>query len=210
MIKEHKINKQDNMFINGYYIPHKIVDPFVKLSKNFSLRGGAQRDNNKNLVEWDGEQNHNKECFDYPVVWPTCNDPIIETLLDHIQISLDKYLDNYPLIRQNGTFMMNPAFNYQQYPKGKSYNIWHYERANSDVSQRMLVWMMYLNECKDGGETAFLYQKYKMKPEKGLLLFWPTDFTHVHRGLPSFKTEKKIITGWYSFIENNPPDLRWS
>ena len=35
--------------------------------------------------------------------------------------------------------------------------------------------------------------------KKGLTLIWPTDFTHTHRGMPSFKTEKEIVTGWYSF-----------
>ena len=43
----------------------------------------------------------------------------------------------------------------------------------------MLVWMMYLNECEDGGETSFLFQKYNMKPERGLLLFW-LQILHIH------------------------------
>ena len=72
----------------------------------------------------------------------------------------------------------------------------------------MLVWMMYLNECEDCCETGFLYQKYNMKPEKGLLLFWPSDFTHTHRGMTSFKTEKEILTGWYSYIMAGE-SLRW-
>ena len=66
---------------------------------------------------------------------------------------------------------MDAQFNFQKYPKGGSYNSWHCERGSKFSSRRMLVFMTYLNECEDGGETAFLYQKYKMKPEKGLHLF---------------------------------------
>ena len=54
--------------------------------------------------------------------------------------------------------------------------------------------MMYLNECEDGGETSFLYQKYNMKPERALLLFW-LQILHIHTDIvPSYKTEKEIIT----------------
>lgn len=210
-IKEHKINKQDDLFVKGYYIPDKIVDPFLELSKEFSLRGGAQLSHEGGTTEWDGKENYSKECFEYAITYPTCSEPSILNLLDHIQHALEIYQDAYPLMRkQMSPWLMHPTFNYQQYPKGKSYNAWHFERAGPCSTTRMLVWMMYLNECKDGGETAFLYQKYKMKPEKGLLLFWPSDFTHTHRGLPSFKTEKKIITGWYVFAPSNSPALGWT
>ena len=209
-MKEHSINKKDNMFIKGYYIPHKIVDPFVELSKEFELTGGAQMTTDNDIKEWDGKEAYPKECFEYSITHPTCNDLRVNNLLDHIQIALEKYQDAYPLLRkQMARWLMSPTFNYQHYPKGKSYNGWHFERACTTSTRRVLVWMMYLNECEDGGETAFLYQKYKMKPEKGLVLFWPTDFTHTHRGMPSFKTEKKIITGWYTFSSVKTPTLAW-
>lgn len=209
-IKEHEINKQDDLFIKGYYIPDNIVDPFIKLSKNFHLEGGAQLSNDGQVMNWDGKQDYPKECFEFAITYPTCGEPIINTLLDYVQIALEKYQDAYPLLRtQMDQWLMHPTFNFQHYPKGKSYNGWHFERACNTSTRRVLVWMMYLNACKDGGETAFLYQKYKMKPEKGLLLFWPTDFTHTHRGLPSFKTEKKIITGWYTFSSLKTPTIGW-
>jgi len=59
--------------------------------------------------------------------------------------------------------------------------------------------MTYLNDISDEGETEFLYQKIKVKPEKGLTLIWPTDWTHTHRGIPSQTETKYIATGWYRF-----------
>ena len=64
---------------------------------------------------------------------------------------------------------------------------------------RHLVWMTYLNDIEEGGETEFYYQKLKVKPRKGLTLIWPVDWTHTHRGIGATEEEKIILTGWFSF-----------
>ena len=46
------------------------------------------------------------------------------------------------------------------------------------------------------GETEFLNQGIRCKPEAGKLLIWPAGWTHVHRGNPNYTTDKYIITGW--------------
>ena len=209
-IKEHEINKQDDLFIKGYYAPDDVVNPAIAWANTLELRGGASLETSTGkLVNWDGKTHTHKECVESDITWPTLNVPEVQYLLDWIQFALDNYMDAYPMIRESGIFKMDPGFNYQVYPKGHAYNGWHSERGSAESSKRMLVWMMYLNECEDGGETAFLYQKYKMKPEKGLLLFWPSDYTHTHKGLPSFKSEKMIMTGWYSYIRSDGGSLGW-
>jgi hypothetical protein len=37
--------------------------------------------------------------------------------------------------------------------------------------------------------------------KKGLTMIWPTDWTHIHRGIVSETKEKMIVTGWYNFDE---------
>ena len=61
--------------------------------------------------------------------------------------------------------------------------------------------MTYLNDVTDGGETEFKYQKLKVKPVKGKMVMWPTDFTHTHRGITSPTQEKYIATGWDNFMD---------
>jgi len=56
-----------------------------------------------------------------------------------------------------------------------------------------------LNDVSNAGETEFLHQELKVKPEKGLTLIWPCDWTYTHRGVPSPTEDKYIITGWFSF-----------
>ena len=90
----------------------------------------------------------------------------------------------------------------QKYPKGGAYHQWHTERMGIGTPARHLVFMTYLNDVEDGGETEFMYQKFKVKPRKGLTLIWPVDWTHTHRGIPSMTEEKSIVTGWYEFTEH--------
>ena len=56
--------------------------------------------------------------------------------------------------------------------------------------------MLYLNDVDDGGETEFLHQSKRVKPEEGTFLIWPAGFTHMHRGNPPLKGEKYIVTSW--------------
>ena len=190
-IKEHKINKQENMFIKGYYAPDDVINPVIEWTTPLKpqLEGGTTMNSSSGKLEkWDDINNAYKECYEHGIFWPTIREPSILNFLDWCQFALENYIDEYPMLREGGKFKMDPDFNYQKYPKGHAYNGWHCERGSKAVVNRMLVWMMYLNECEDGGETSFLFQKYNMKPERGLLLFWPTDFTHTHRGMPSHKT----------------------
>ena len=56
--------------------------------------------------------------------------------------------------------------------------------------------MTYLNDVKKGGETEWYYQNLKIKPEKGLTVIWPSEWTHAHQGQIITKGSKYIITGW--------------
>jgi len=38
-----------------------------------------------------------------------------------------------------------------------------------------------------------------IQPKKGLTLVWPSDWTFMHRGVPSPTQEKRIMTGWFNF-----------
>jgi len=209
-IKEHEINKQDDLFIKGYYAPDDVINPVIDWTNTLDLYGGTSMNSSSGEIEtWDGINNSYKECYERSITWPTLDCPPLRYMLDWVQFALDNYTDAYPMLKEGGAFKMDPDFNFQKYPKGHAYNGWHSERGDIISTKRMLVWMIYLNDCEDGGETSFLYQKYNIKPEKGLLVFWPSDFTHTHRGMPSYKTEKMIMTGWYSYV-NKGNALSWN
>lgn len=87
----------------------------------------------------------------------------------------------------------------QKTPAGGGYHIWHDELNGSNyaIKNRVLVWMLYLNDDFEGGETEFLYYKKRVQPEKGKLLIWPAGMTHAHRGGLVLEGMKYVITGWF-------------
>ena len=84
----------------------------------------------------------------------------------------------------------------QHIQKGGGFHLWHSE-WNKEQMSRFLVYQLYLNTLPEGeGETEFLNQGVRCKPEVGKLLIWPAPWTHTHRGNPNYSTDKYIITGW--------------
>ena len=81
----------------------------------------------------------------------------------------------------------------------QGYHSWHQESASIGTSARAVTYMLYLNDIEEGGETEFLYQGIRLKPKAGSLVFFPTSYTHPHRGNPIYKDFKYIITGWYTY-----------
>ena len=82
---------------------------------------------------------------------------------------------------------------------GGGYHTWHYETDRRDTSNRVLAWMVYLNDVEEGGETEFLYQHMRVKPTQGTFVIWPAGFTHTHRGNPPLSGDKYIMTGWLQY-----------
>jgi hypothetical protein len=108
------------------------------------------------------------------------------------------YVQEYSVLHDSGSHA-NYDFKVQKTKVGGGYHVWHYESAGRQTCQRLLTWMVYLNDVHEGGETEFLYQHMRVKPEQGTLVIWPAAFTHTHRGNPPLSNEKYIVTGWTEF-----------
>jgi len=91
-------------------------------------------------------------------------------------------------------------FKVQKTKPGEGYHIWHFENDGMLHMNRIVTWMVYLNDVYEGGETEFLYLKKRIKPERGTLLIWPAGYTHTHRGNPPLSGDKYIMTGWLEYL----------
>jgi len=67
-------------------------------------------------------------------------------------------------------------------------------------SDRLMAWMLYLNDVTDGGETYFRLQDKAVKAETGKFLVWPAYWTHPHNGIVSNTQIKYIATGWFVYV----------
>ncbi len=91
------------------------------------------------------------------------------------------------------------GYGLQRYLAGEHYH-WHIDGGSHDFSQRQLVAIWYLNDVPGpGGETEFLFQDVKIKPEQGKLLLFPPFWTHEHRAVTLHSGSKYIATTWVVF-----------
>ena len=112
--------------------------------------------------------------------------------------------DDAGIIELIRTCLRPGSINLQWYRAGEGgYPYWHCELYPRDSSaetlHRHLLWTLYLNDNFEEGETEFLFQQRKIKPETGSLLIAPTAFTHTHRGNRPQRGDKFIATSWILF-----------
>jgi len=194
-LKEHKFPKES--FIGGWHIPEHICDGIIQFYYEHKKHGHT------GFVGGEGGEDVQinlsvKDSFDLSVP-PKNGNFYTEVYEQYLSDCLSNYLNRYDYINNNCRFGLNMNYNIQHYKIGGGFKKWHHERTSpAKQSNRVLVFMTYLNDVEDGG-TEFYYQGIKTKAKKGLTLLWPTDFTHTHIGIVSNTKEKYIVTGWYTY-----------
>jgi hypothetical protein len=181
-------------FIYKSYVSHEICDKLIEYHKKSDLKQPGQI----------GCGYVNKNAKDSIDIKLWINDKVFLEYCKELKTVIDEYIKKFPYcVSQKIPFGFSEVSNLQYYPPGGGFKIWHAERftKKEPQSSRHLVYMTYLNDVTDGGETEFLHQKIKVRAEKGKTLVWPADWTHTHRGIVSPTQEKYIITGWLSFTQ---------
>ena len=130
-------------------------------------------------------------------VWGELLGELVPKLYDQSIIYANRYTKAFENLDPN---QLSPLFNLQRYEPGEGFYGYHCERAGLAHSERLLVWMVYLNTLDDGGETEFYYQKHFEEPVQGKLVIWPSDWTYLHRGIVSETETKYILTGWFDHV----------
>lgn len=111
-------------------------------------------------------------------------------------LAIREFRERYPFFK--GPFR-DIGYNMQRYRAGEYYH-WHIDGGSHDFADRQLVAIWYINDVEgDGGETEFLYQDIKVKPEEGKLILFPPFWTHEHRAVTMEKGDKYIATTWVVF-----------
>ena len=80
-------------------------------------------------------------------------------------------------------------------------------RSQGPSSKRFLVFIMYLSDVEQGGETSIHTYNIKCKPKAGRLLMFPPFWTHPHQGEKVIKGTKYQIMTYlhYGDINDNNP-----
>ena len=119
----------------------------------------------------------------------------------------NEYLENFPhidefyhhrLVNDKSSY---PLLQIQKYDKGSGhYNAWHVEQEDLGTSNRLFVFILYLNDVEEGGETGFLFKEgddfFKVKPKAGTLIIHPASWPFIHKGYMPLSSDKYILTTW--------------
>ena len=126
---------------------------------------------------------------------------LMNEFFEYFPPCFDLYSEKYPKIPQPLDVV---GWKIQKTLPTEGYHAFHAEHGNLPGEiKRIGVWTVYLNTVEEGGETEFLYQLKRVKPQKGTLCIFPAGYTHVHRGNTPFSGEKHIMTGWLDIILPN-------
>lgn len=115
---------------------------------------------------------------------------------EYLNKAYQEYCDYFPILREENIYSVKQKI--QKTSVGGGFHKWHCDNLSATCSRRILVWIIYLNNVHEGGETEFLYQSERIKPLAGKIVLAPADFLHTHRGNPPITNDKYIITGWFN------------
>lgn len=191
-------------FIKGWTLDNlSICDELVEFFENSThVKPGAILKGSETVIV----KNH-KDSLDLQLLF---HETITQRYLTELSKVTDEYVKVYPACIMGAPWRVE-AVNVQKYVPGAGFHNWHSERLSDSYPDRsrVLVYMTYLNDVDDGGETEWMYQGLKIKPRKGLTVIWPADWTHTHRGVTSPTQTKYIITGWFQFFNYQAPSLKY-
>tara|TARA_R110000822_G_scaffold49341_1_gene129280 strand:- start:284 stop:880 length:597 start_codon:yes stop_codon:yes gene_type:complete len=178
------------------YCQH-LINEFERL-----VAGGAGSDRQKS----EGTPKHRKNDMQLGLTVGIHNtqnfndNPTVDMFFSGLQKCYDEYTDQYSTLKEDK--IKTTIMKMQRTSPGGGYHIWHSERGPTINSQRILVYMLYLNtlQPEEAGETEFLYQQTRLRPQENTMVLWPAAYTHAHRGnVVHGHNNKYIVTGWFYY-----------
>jgi len=147
------------------------------------------------LVKNDESTNLNEDSREFSSEHTSLIKSFNDTFFDVWYAEYTKYFSVLNTSGRHGIF----THKIQKTDVGGGYHVWHCEAGNMQSSRRLGVYILYLNDVDEGGETEFLYLNQRIQPKKGRLVIFPSGYVFTHRGNPPISGEKHIMTGWLEY-----------
>lgn len=195
--------------------PHKApgrtgggVDPSKKVSTDLYLYQHAEYQDLLKVI-WQATTHYACEYFKkyhfaligpvgLTIAHPDTGKPVAITHDNFAELGEPKTLDFMRVLFRLGNIQA------QKYQAGVgNYGYWHSEvypqQGSTEPLHRALLFMFYLNDVTEGGQTEFYYQNKSIQPKTGRMVIAPAYFTHTHRGCIPVSNDKYILTSWILF-----------
>lgn len=89
--------------------------------------------------------------------------------------------------------LFHESYQALKYDKDTKYDL-HYDSGT--WMGRIISAVIYLNDDYEGGEIEFPNQQVKIKPEKGMLILFPSNFAFSHIAHPVKEGKKYVLVTW--------------
>lgn len=140
---------------------------------------------------------------------PLCQDEqMLSKIKEHIKNIFEKYKIDISNTGGNGTLYFcntleipNILCYKHRSDQPHKFNI-HSDAWSVESSTRQVSVIIYLNDVEEGGETKFTHSNITVKPKKGTVLMFPSNFCYMHEGCEPVSNNKYIIVGWIHFDGN--------
>lgn len=76
----------------------------------------------------------------------------------------------------------------------------HTDVFNYESARRYITALFYLNDIKEGGDAAFPTLGFSVKPAKGSMLCFPSNWLYLHCGLKPISDPKYIMTTFAHYL----------
>lgn len=188
--------KEFNTFIGVYEgaaspeFCSEIIERFEvmhSLNQTFAQSSIAKNSDTRTVYDW--APHHNQYYYDRG---------LCQEFYDVLGGCYNRYREEYQMLEQISQHSAKGMMVQRTDPRG-GYHVWHVENMGRNSADRVLAYTLYLNDVAEGGETEYLYQGVKIRPQTGTLAIWPASWTHPHRGNPIYSGSKYIITGWMTY-----------
>jgi hypothetical protein len=174
----------------------------IDLIEFFEHNKDLQKPGSSGAGNLDGTAKKSTDITIYPLDLEDDKFQAVSTYMEELKTCYLDYLEEWEVLKTFLARVHISPFNIQKYDTGGHFRNLHAERTSIYDLHRVLVWMTYLNDVPDGGETVFPLYEINVKPQKGKTLIWPAEWTHSHFGAVVNKGNKYIITGWMHFPDD--------
>ena len=141
-------------------------------------------------------------------IMPLADDAMKGFFIKQIETYLRAYNEKVPLslpVPDYGTYQ---PLRIKRYRAGTAEAFQPHFDALGSVSHRYMVFLWYLNDVIDGGETEFCDLGVKVSARAGRLLMFPPYWMFQHAGLPPRSSNKYILSTYLLFPPNAGANAR--